>query len=94
MFTLIEADRSKSPFARAAVPSDVSAFSWGGGGSGSKPDLIFQEIYTANVPPLDQVALLGICWEGCGGHGAGKSPAAPRIQIYFDFCSDQPQMFF
>lgn len=48
----------------------------------------------ANVPPRDQVALLGIYWEGCGGYDAGNSPAVPPIQIYFDFCSDQPQMFF
>lgn len=42
MFTLIEADRSKAPFAHAAVPSDASAFFLDGGFVCERePDLIF-----------------------------------------------------
>lgn len=98
MFTLIEADRSKAPFAHAAVPSDASAFFLDGGFVCERePDLIFffsRKSTQANSPPQDRVTLLGIYWESCGVYDAGKSPAEPQIQIYFDFCSDQPQMFF
>lgn len=88
MFTLIEADRSKAPFAHAAVPSNASAFFLDGGFMCERePDFISRKSAQANSPPQDRVTLLGV-------YDAGKSPAEPQIQIYFDFCSDQPQMFF
>lgn len=61
-----------------------------------EPDLIFfsRKSAQANSPPQDRVTLLGIYRASCGAYDAGKSPAGPQIQIYFDFCSDQPQMFF
>lgn len=55
LFALIEADRSKAPFAHAAVPSDASAFFLDGGSvCEQEPDLIFcfffQEICTGKFP--------------------------------------------
>lgn len=60
-----------------------------------EPDLIFPGNLRRQIPHL---MIESHYWEFTGrtpaAYDAGKSPAEPQIQIYFDFCSDQPQMFF